>query len=113
MTEKLAFFDQEEEEDAFDVLAEMMSEMFAVKQVGLALQSTSNCVVVNLARSLQINGVDNSVRLWDMRTLRPVSELVDHTEHEPRNQVRPERFFRLPKSSAVRARCLLGKSFVD
>ena len=41
----------------------------------------------------QINGVDNSVRLWDMRTLRPVSELVDHTEHEPRNQVRPERFF--------------------
>ena len=49
----------------------------------------------------QINGVDNSVRLWDMRTLRPVSELVDHTEHEPRNQVRPERFFRLPKSRAV------------
>ena len=44
-------------------------------------------------RSLQINGVDNSVRLWDMRTLRPVSELVDHTEHEPRNQVRPEDSF--------------------
>ena len=37
--------EEEEEEDAFDVLAEMMSEMFAVKQVGLALHSTSNCVV--------------------------------------------------------------------